>query len=241
MEALGRVAGGPRARLQQPADDHPAQQRGAQARRRRHAGGFQQIEEAATSAAALTTQLLAFSRRSPRTPRVLDANQVAAQSLENDRAPHRRRDPHDVRAEPSRRHARRRRSADASSDPQPRAERARRDAGRRSAVGHHQSRRARDERIVRSHVAPQFGNGNERGDARAPPRAVLHHERARKRHGARPRDRVRHRLAERRVSRGRIRAGPWLDVPRFLAVRRRAGRASGRARRCRAALRLEAS
>jgi PAS domain S-box-containing protein len=43
---------------------------------------LQQIDDAATAAAALATQLLAFSRRSPRAPRPLDMNRIGGQALE---------------------------------------------------------------------------------------------------------------------------------------------------------------
>ena len=80
MEALGRIAGG-------IAHDFNnlltvILLNGAALKRAAPSRELQQIIEAATSASGLTTQLLAFSRRSPRAPRALDANQVVAQSLE---------------------------------------------------------------------------------------------------------------------------------------------------------------
>jgi len=79
MEALGRIAGG-------LAHDFnnllTVILLNISALKRQHPASREvvQIEDASASAAALATQLLAFSRRSPRVTRVLDANTIAVQS-----------------------------------------------------------------------------------------------------------------------------------------------------------------
>ena len=200
----------------------------------------EEIVHAADQAASFTKQLLAFSRRQVLQPRVIDLN--AARLQRRPAAASRDRRGHRVRDVPGQRALAREGGpgADRAADHESRGERARRHAPRRAARPCHlDATRARGRRLrAPEHPSRRLGQplpagqraGNERPDARAHLRALLHHQGNRQ--GNRPR--ARHGLRDRGAERGprprgeRARRG--LDLQHLSAPRERApGRGHGAA------------
>ena len=167
-----------------------------------------EIGKAADSAARLTRQLLAYSRKQVLEPRILDLNDVVAETQEmfgrvigenievsNDARSQARRN-------------QRRSGADRADHHEPGRERTRRDArGRptpyRDRERHDRDRLRHEPRRLRLAHRRRHRARHGRRDGRADLRALLHDEGAARRHWARPLDRVRNRQAERRLHRSR--------------------------------------